>query len=460
MFETTVNELFFGGAGGGGKTTGNKFLACAVSFAVPGIQIAILRNTSKNLKKNYLQGNNSLPELLYEWIKIREVSINYTDLTVNFKNGSIIHLMHAENVEATIENLHGLELGLIIADEASLIDSRILKQCKSRLRLGSLKINDPFWKIRLPRFQATSNPGGISHSYLKKKYIDPSPPMTEFLDEHGKRILFIPAFAEDNPHIDIVEYDRELQSMEDPIKYAQMAKGDWDSGGATFFGDAFDRSKNVISDFILPNDWQCYRAYDPGFSSPFGYVIMAKVKGQNEIEFIDGSKKYIPNDSWIIYREWYGYNGKDLNVGLRWTHEEIVDVMKEKEETWGLKGRVRPGRADWKIWDGELDVYSTYEKGGIRFVKADKAKGSRKAGALKMRRMMFNAHDEPLEKPALFFVDKCIHCISTIPTLPTDPDDPDDVVTEGVADHLYDAVRYQVMSDEKGKMVVVPTTGL
>jgi hypothetical protein len=215
----------------------------------------------------------------------------------------------------------------------------------------------------------------------------------------------------------------------------------------------------VIPDFELPKDWRCYRAYDPGFSSPFGYVIMTKVKGQNEVEFVDGSKKTIPNGSWIVYREWYGYNGKDTNVGLRWTHEEIVEVMSEKEMSWGLKGRVLPGKADWKIWDGELNVYGVYEKANIRFTKADKAKGSRKAGALKMRRMMFNACDTPIEKPALFFVDKCVHCIATIPTLPTDPDDPDDVVTEGVPDHLYDAVRYQVMSDEK-QMVVVQTKGL
>ena len=148
-----------------------------------------------------------------------------------------------------------------------------------------------------------------------------------------------------------------------------------------------------------------------------------------------------------------------MNVGLRWTHEEIAATMKAKEEEWGLKGRVRPGRADWKIWDGELNVYSVYEKHGVTFMKADKAKGSRTAGALKMRRMMFAAHKEPLEEPALFFVDKCVHCISTIPTLPADPSNPDDVVTEGVPDHLYDAVRYSIMSEPQA-LKVVATSGL
>lgn len=408
-----------------------------------------MRNTSKNLKKNYFMGSMSFPELLHDQLKLGEVKINYTDMAINFSNGSAIHMMHAEHVETAIENLQGLEFCLIIFDEAALIAQEIINHSKSRLRLGSMKVKDPFWAARLPRLQLTSNPGGITHKYLKDNYIDPAVPMVEFQDEYGKRRLFIQASAKDNPHIDHESYDRELRSMGDPLKYKQLAEGDWDAGGATFFGDAFKRPKNVIPDFKVPSDWRITRAYDPGFSSPFGYVIIVRVKGQNEVEMADGTTRHFPNDSIIIYREWYGWDGKNMNVGLRWDHADIAETMKEKEEGWGLKNKVLPGRADWKIWDGELKVYSDYEKNGIRFIKADKAKGSRTAGALKMRKLMFAAHVEPLEQPALFFVDLCIHCIATIPTLPTDPSNPDDVVTDNVPDHLYDAVRYEVMSTVK-----------
>ena len=422
-------------------------------------QVAILRNTSKNLKKNYMMGSYSLPQILAENIKDKTANINYSDMVVNFDNGSAIHMMHAEHVQTTIENLHGLEFVFIIVDEAALIDSAIMSICPSRLRLGSLKIEDPFWAERLPRLQLTSNPGGISHGYLKSHYIDPAPEMTEFFDEAGTRCMFIPAFAKDNPHIDHEAYDKQLRSMGDDTKYAQLGEGDWNAGGAAFFSDAFKKEKNVIPDFDIPKDWRITRAYDPGFSSPFGFVIAVRVKGQNHVTFKNGTKMYIPNDSIIVYREWYGYaGGKKMNEGLRWQHDEIAASMKIKEEeAWGLKGRVRPGRADWKIWDGELRVIDEYESRGINFIKADKAKGTRMAGALKMRSLMFAAHEETLEKPALFFVDLCVHCISTIPDLPTDPKNPDDVVTEGVPDHLYDAVRYEVMSEiyKVGTMKVV-----
>jgi hypothetical protein len=427
-------------------------------MAVPNAQVAILRNTSKNLKKNYMMGEYSLPQILADQIKDKTVKINYSDMVVNFENGAAIHLMHAEHVQTTVENLHGLEFVLIIVDEAALIDSAVMSICPSRLRLGSLKIKDPFWAERLPRLQLTSNPGGISHGYLKSHYIDPAPEMTEFLDEAETRCMFIPAYAKDNPHVDHVAYDKQLRSMGDDVKYAQLGEGDWNAGGAAFFADAFRRDKNIIPDFDIPADWRVTRAYDPGFSSPFGFVIVVRVKGQNYLEFKDGSKKFFPNDSIIIYREWYGYKGgKNMNEGIRMLHDEIAPTIKAKEEGWGLKGRVKPGRADWKIWEGELNVYSEYQKAGVTFVKADKAKGSRVTGALRMRSLMFAAHEEELEKPALFFVDKCVHCISTIPDLPSDPKNPDDVVTDGVPDHLYDAVRYEVMSEiyKVGTMKVV-----
>lgn len=459
LFFTTANEVFWGGAASGGKTFGNKVISIAIASQVPGAQIAIMRNTSKNLRKNYFMGSMSIPELLADPIKRGEVKINYTDMVVSFTNGSAIHFMHAEHIETAIENLQGLEFAIIIFDEAALIPKEIISHAKSRLRLGSLKIENPFWKERLPRLQLTSNPGGISHKYLKDNYIDPAPPMEMFLNEHGKKIIFIPAFAKDNPHVDHISYDKELRSMGDPLKYKQLAEGDWDAGGAAFFSDAFKRDKNVIPDFEVPADWRLTRCYDPGFSSPFGYAVLAKVKGQNSVKMKDGSERYFPNDSIIVYREWYGTDGKNDNSGLRWDHETVAEAIRVKEIDWGIRDRIRAGRADNTLWNAETNWAEVYEARGITFLPADKKKGSRMYGALKMRRMMFAAHQIPLETPALFFVDKCVYSISTIPSLPTDPDNPDDIVTDGVPDHLYDAIRYEIAT-ETGEIRVVRTSGL
>ena len=144
VFTTDANEVFAGGSASGGKTFCNKMLAISVAEQVPGAQIAVLRNTSKNLKKNYFQGSESIPSILYEHIKAKKVSINYSDMTVTWlETGSVIHFMHAEHVESTIENLQGIEFALIIIDEASLIHKDIINHSKTRLRIGSLKIDNP-----------------------------------------------------------------------------------------------------------------------------------------------------------------------------------------------------------------------------------------------------------------------------------------------------------------------------
>ena len=100
MILSTANEVAGGGSASGGKTFLNKVLAIMVAEQVPGAQIAILRNTSKNLSKNYFMGNESIPSILIEHLKQKTVTINYTDMVVKWVNtGSAIHFMHCENVE-------------------------------------------------------------------------------------------------------------------------------------------------------------------------------------------------------------------------------------------------------------------------------------------------------------------------------------------------------------------------
>lgn len=84
MFMSTANEIFAGGSASGGKTFANKIIAIAVAEQVPGAQIAIFRNTSKNLQKNYYMGLESMPSLLSDHIKAKKVAINYTEMVIKW----------------------------------------------------------------------------------------------------------------------------------------------------------------------------------------------------------------------------------------------------------------------------------------------------------------------------------------------------------------------------------------
>lgn len=463
MFTTTANELFGGGSASGGKTTANKLISMAVASQVPGAQIAILRNTSKNLMKNYFLGNDSMPMLLRNEIENKIVSINYSDLVVKWnQTGSAIHYMHCENVPAAIENLTGLEFVLVIFDEATLIHEDVIKHAKSRLRLGSLKIENEFWRQRLPRLQLTSNPGGISHNYLKQRYISPAPPGQEFIDEDGQKCLFLPFGAKENPHVDYESYDRQLRSIGDPIKYKRLAEGDWDCGEGTFFENSFSRKYNVVQKFDVPSDWICRRHFDHGYSAPFAVEWIAEVKGQNEITLPDGRDLYLPNGSFVVFDEWYGNNNpKDRNQGIRFSATEIASGILKREEEMGMQKRIKPGASDTAIWSvlSENSIADEMRAVGVTFTKSDKSPGSRSRGWQIVADLMKAAHvDGKIEKPCLLFMEHCTEIITDISTIPTSKKSNDDVDTSST-DHTLDTLRYAVATPPK-QAGFIKTSGL
>lgn len=463
MFTSMANELFAGGSASGGKTFCNKIIAIAVADQVPGAQIAILRNTSKNLTKNYFMGNESIPSLLAEDIKAKKVTINYTDMVVKWvETGSAIHFMHCEHVETAIENLTGLEFVLIIFDEAGLIHHDVINHSKSRLRVGSLKIENEFWKARLPRLQLTSNPSGVSHNYLKERYISPSPPGTEFTNEHGKKILFLPFGARENPHIDYEAYERELRSMGDDVKYKRLALGDWDVGEGSFFEASFKRNKNVIPRFDVPKDWLCKRSFDHGTSSPFCVVWLAEVLGENNIKLSNGRDYYLPNGSFVVFEEWYGcQDRKNRNKGIGYSPTEIAKGILQREEEMGMHKRIKAGAADNSIWN-VITTYSVADEmsaAGVRFTRSDKSSGSRVRGWEIIANLMKAAHvDSKIEQPCLVFMDNCVEVITDISTIPVSKKKNDDVETTST-DHTLDALRYGVTEPNRG-IQIVPTSGL
>ncbi len=461
IITNTANECFAGGSASGGKTFVNKVLAIMIAEQVPGAQIAILRNTSKNLKKNYMQGSMSLPHMLSEHIQGGLVSINYSDMTINWKHtGSCIHLMHAEHVETTIDNLEGIELACVIADEASRLAHEIIDHAKTRLRLGSLKIESDFWRERLPKMVLSSNPGGISHRYLKEKYIDPALPGTMFVDQYGKKILFIPFGARENPHVDYEAYEKELRSTGDPVKYKQLAEGDWSAAADTYFENHFKKKYNVIPTFNIPDSWHVYRGFDDGRSSPFCVLWKAEVRGDNLVT-VDGRDYYFPNGTEIIIDEWYGWNGKDRAIGLNMAPTEIAKGIVKRENASKYGARVWPGPADNAIFSvlAENSVASEMGKYGVKFRMADKSKGSRARGFGIMKDKFRAAHtDGKLEKACLLIMKHCHHLITDVEMAPISEKDPDDVDTDAL-DHTLDACRYMVATPNVF-IGQIPVTGL
>ena len=86
------------------------------------------------------------------------------------------------------------------------------------------------------RMRASSNPGGIGHEWVKKR----------FITKKTENRLFIPAGLKDNPSLDADDYRENLKNL-DPVTRKQLEDGDWDVVGS---GNFFMRSKFRFTDRI------------------------------------------------------------------------------------------------------------------------------------------------------------------------------------------------------------------
>jgi hypothetical protein len=80
---------------------------------------------------------------------------------------------------------------------------------------------------------------------------------------------------------------------------------------------------------------------------------------------------------------------------------------------------------------------------GCRWRPADRSAGSRVSGKNELHRRLQT--DPFTEQPRMLITSNCVNTIAQLPIIQLDKKKPEDVDTKG-EDHLYDAIRYGVMS--------------
>ena len=86
---------------------------------------------------------------------------------------------------------------------------------------------------------------------------------------------------------------------------------------------------------------------------------------------------------------------------------------------------------------------------GCRWRPSDRSRGSRVAGKNEIHRRL--QVDEFTEERTLVFFNSCVNTISQFPAIPLDKNNPEDVDTNS-EDHLYDALRYGVMTRPRSNL--------
>ncbi len=412
FLRATERHVAYGGARGGGKSWGVRTKAKLLALRYPGIKICIVRKTYAELI------NNHVTFLQAELNGIARY--NKTEKTFYFPNSSTIAFRYCA-ADGDLDQYQGAEYDVIFLDEAGQLKEEWIKKINACVR----GVNG-FPK----RTYYTLNPGGPSHGYFRRLFVDRRFEKNEKPEDYR----FIQAKVTDNKALmeSQPEYVAELEALPPHLR-AMWLEGVWDIYIGQFFEEFVNdpdhykdrRFTHVIEPFDIPSGWTIYRSYDFGYAKPFSCAWWA-------IDY-DG----------IAYRilELYGCT-QTPNEGVKWTPDKQFAKIREIEEThpW-LRGRNIRGVADPAIWDASRgeSISETAAKHRVYFDKGD---NRRLAGWMQMHyRMQFDENGFPM----MYIFRNCEGFIRTIPLLMYDQHQPEDLDTS-MEDHIADETRYFCMT--------------
>lgn len=458
---TQASEVLYGGAAGGGKSHLLRVALVAWAAAVPGLQGYLFRRHAEDLLKNHLDGPGGFMSLLQPWFACGAAKLHVGRACITLWNGSRIFLCHCQ-YERDVYKYQGTEIHVLAMDELTHFSAPVYRFLRGRVRLGGLR-PAPHLAERLPRILCAANPGGVGHNWVKAAFVDPQPPDTIHQtshDEGGMWRQYLPARMADNPTLLEIDpdYARRLEGLGHPSLVRAMRDGDWNivAGGA--LDDVWNPAMQVIAPFTLPQSWRLDRSFDWGSSRPFSVGWWAQADDCPALVRWNEQEEtcHFPPGTLFRVAEYYGWNGKP-NEGSRALAADVArEIIRLEKEMFG--GRVvHPGPADPSIFDtvNGASIADPMERAGVRWNKAHKTPGSRRAGLEVLRARLTRATEfrETGQAnrdggPGLFVFDTCRHFIRTVPGLPRDVRRPDDV-DSAAEDHVYDETRYRLLDADR-----------
>ena len=423
----TEQEVLYGGAAGGGKSY--SLIADPVRyFNNPNARMLIVRRSTEELRELISVSKQLYPRAI-PGIKFME-----RDKTWVAPSGATLWMSYLDR-DDDVMRYQGQAFNWIGFDELTQWPSSYAwSYMRSRLRTTRAS--------GLPLYmRATSNPGGPGHSWVKRTFIDPNNPNDAFwaTDEEGETICwpsghsragdplfkrkFIPATLFDNPYLsDDGMYEANLLSLPEHQR-RQLLEGDWDINEGAAFPE-FTRRVHVVEPFDIPKSWPRFRAADYGYGS-YSAVLWFAVA---------------PDEQLIVYRELYV--SKVLAT-------DLADIILDLES----EDNIRYGVLDSSLWHKRGDTGPSLAEQmivkGCRWRPADRSKGSRVSGKNELHRRL--QMDEFTEQPRIVFFNNCYNTIAQLPSLPLDKNNPEDVDTKS-EDHIYDALRYGIMTRPRSNL--------
>jgi len=393
-------DVLYGGAAGGGKSY--AMLVDPLRFAHRAAHRALILRRSMPELRELIDKSRELYPKAFPGCKYKEVEKLW-----NFPSGAKIEFGFLER-DADVYRYQGQAYSWIGFDEITHQSTEFSwNYLASRLRTTDPEI--------IPYMRCTANPGGVGAHWVKKRYIDPSPPNESFKGSDGLTRKFIPARLDDNPYLaNDGRYEQMLKALP-PTQRRQLLEGDWEVAEGAAFTE-FDRFVHIVDPFEIPLHWERLKGIDYGYASESACVWGA-------VDKTDGTL--------IIYRELYRKGLLATELARLITEMEINDPFSV------------PGVLDTACWNRTgttgPTVGETLVKGGHKLRRADK---NRVAGKIQIHEYL---KVQQSGRPKLQIFNTCPNLIRELQSIPLDKSNPEDVDTHA-PDHAYDALRYLIMS--------------
>ena len=396
-------DVLYGGAAGGGKSY--AMLVDPLRFAHRAAHRALILRRSMPELRELIDKSRELYPKAFPGSKFREVEKIWT-----FPSGAKLEFGYLER-DADVYRYQGQAYSWIGFDEITHLNTEFSwNYLASRLRTTDSEIT--------PYMRCTANPGGAGATWVKKRYVNPSPSNEAFVGKDGLTRKFIPARLEDNPYLaEDGRYEQMLKALPE-VQRRQLLEGNWDiTEGAAF--TEFDVMVHVIPPFEIPIGWERLKGIDYGYASESSCIWGC-------VDPSDGTL--------IIYRELYrkGLTGEMLAQMI--TNMELEDPFSVQgvldTAAWNRTGTTGP------------TVGETLQRAGHKLRRADK---NRIQGKIQIHEYL---RVQPSGRPKIQIFNSCPNLIRELQSIPLDKSNPEDVDTHA-PDHAYDALRYLIMSRPK-----------
>jgi hypothetical protein len=275
FLECSATEVLFGGSAGGGKSS--AILQAALQFVhVPYYSAIILRRTYADLSRA-----GAIMDRADRWLRGTDAKWNSLKKEWTFPNGAKLAFGYIDT-EKDKYNYQGAEYQFVGIDEVTQMPESWYLYMFSRIRKPA--------NMPVPlRMRATANPGGIGHVWVKRRFID------GVVRPDEERPIFIPSRLEDNPHINVKEYEKSLSKL-DEVTRRQLRDGIWVQDNSTLVFRYVDSNMGI--DEAPECEFYCLGA-DYGFTDSSAFVVLGWNSGSSVVYVVESHKfpKMTPSDA-------------------------------------------------------------------------------------------------------------------------------------------------------------------